>query len=84
MRSDTKEKALNAMKRLDGLTKKLRAMAEKDAPCVQILEITLAMQGHVLKHHLHACAEKKLTSNSGPEKEAFIAELLKVIDLSKR
>lgn len=89
MRSDAKKKSLDAIKRLEGLTAKLRTMVEEDAYCVKVLEMTLAMQGHlkhihgtVLESHLHTCAEKKLKSFK--EKDAFISELIDVIGLSKR
>ena len=84
-----KQRALAAIKRLNGLSKKLEQMVEEDvANCPKILEIALAMQGHVkhlqgevLESHLRTCAPKKMNSKS---KDAFIAELIKVIGLSKR
>ena len=89
MKQDAKKKTLAAIKRLEGLTAKLHTMVEEDAYCARILELALAMQGHikhiqsaVLESHLHTCAERKLGSKS--EKEAFIAELVKVIGLSQR
>lgn len=89
MRPDYKKKTIDAIKRLDGLSGKLRLMVDSDAYCGDILEMVLAMQGHlkhiqghVLESHLHTCADKKLSSAS--EKDAFIAELVKVIGLSKR
>ena len=89
MRVDAKKKSLEAIKRLEGLTIKLRTMVEDDAYCPKVLEMALAMQGHlkhiqgaVLESHLHTCAEKKLKSKT--EKDAFIHELIKVIGLSKR
>lgn len=84
-----KKKALDAIKRLEGLTKKLRSLIEEDAYCPEILSIALAIQGHtkhiqskVLESHLRTCAPKKLASKTG--QDAFIAELLKVIGLSQR
>ena len=89
MRTDAKKKSLEAVKRLEGLTKKLRKLVENDAYCTDILQLALAMQGHVkhiqgavLESHLHTCAAKKL--NSEKDKDVFIAEVLKVIGLSKR
>lgn len=89
MRQDYRKKTLDALRRLDGLSTKLRTMVETDAYCGEILEMTLAMQGHlkhiqghVLENHLHTCAVKKLSSPS--EKDAFVSELVKVIGLSKR
>lgn len=88
MRLDAKKKTLHAIKRLEGLSTKLRAMVDEDAYCPKVLEITLAMQGQlkyiqgtVLESHLHTCAKKKLASK---EKSAFIAELIKIIGLSTR
>lgn len=89
MRADSKRKALEAIKRLEGLTQKLRTMVEEDAYCPRILELALAMQGHlkhiqahVLENHLHTCAVEKLPS--AKNRGAFVAELLNVIGLSRR
>lgn len=89
MQQNAKKKTLDALKRLEGLTKRLRTQTESDAYCGDILALALAMQGHVkhiqaavLESHLHTCAEKKLSS--AKEKTAFIAELMNVIGLSKR
>ncbi len=88
MKPDARKKTLDALKRLEGLTTRLRAMVEEGAYCPHVLEIALAMQGQlkyiqgtVLENHLRTCAEKKLASK---DKDAFIAELLKVIGLSTR
>ncbi len=89
MKEDAKKKTLSAIRRLEGLTAKLRKDVEDDAYCAQILELALAMQGHlkhiqaaVLESHLHTCAAKKL--NSEKDKTAFIDEVIKVVGLSKR
>ena len=89
MRQDAKKKTLDAIKRLEGLTAKLRKEVENDAYCTKILELALAMQGHikhiqgaVLDSHLHTCATKKLASPK--DKETFIQEVLNVVGLSQR
>ena len=89
MRTDAKKKTLDAIKRLEGLLKKLRIMVGEDAYCTDILALALAMQGHlkhiqaaVLESHLHTCAAKKLTSDK--DKDAFIAEVIQVVGLAKR
>jgi len=89
MQKDAKKKSLAAIMRLEGLTRKLRTLVEEDAYCTKILELALAMQGHikhiqsaVLESHLHTCAAKKLSSPK--DKEAFIAEVINVVGLSKR
>lgn len=89
MRQDARKKTLDAIKRLEGLLVKLRKEVEGDTYCAQILELALAMQGHlkhiqsaVLESHLHTCAQKKLSSPA--DKDAFIAEVLKVVGLSRR
>lgn len=89
MRHDYKKHTQAAIKRLEGLIVKLKKMIEEDAYCPHILQLVLAMQGHlkhiqgnILESHLHTCAERKLRSQA--KKEAFIAELVKVIGLSKR
>ncbi|PIR53038.1 hypothetical protein COU76_03220 [Candidatus Peregrinibacteria bacterium CG10_big_fil_rev_8_21_14_0_10_49_10] len=89
MLTDQKTKALAALKRLDGLSKKVRQMLEDGEYCPEILRNILAMKGHldhvqaqVLESHLHTCAPKKLASKK--DHNAFVAELLKVIGLSTR
>ncbi|PIR48611.1 hypothetical protein COU80_02785 [Candidatus Peregrinibacteria bacterium CG10_big_fil_rev_8_21_14_0_10_55_24] len=84
-----KQKALAALKRLNGLSAKLQQMLEDDAYCPRVLEIALAMKGHiehiqaqVLESHLHTCAPKHLASSKS--RDGFIRELLTVIGLSKR
>ncbi len=89
MKQDSKKKTLEAIKRLEGLTAKLHQLVDEDAYCTKILEIALAMQGHVkhvqgmvLESHLNTCFPKNLSSPKA--KEEFITEILKVIGLSKR
>jgi len=88
MLSDHKTKALAALKRLDGLSKKVSKLMEENAHCPEILRNVLAMKGHlehvqvqILESHLKTCALKRLSSS---DKDAFINELIKVIGLSKR
>lgn len=89
MRTTAKKKTLEAIKRLEGLTEKLRTMVEGDAYCAEILKLALAMQGHVkhiqaavLESHLHTCAAKKLSSPE--DKDKFIDEVINIIGLSRR
>ncbi len=89
MRDDAKKKTIAAIKRLEGLTAKLRKDVEDDTYCVDVLELALAMQGHikhiqsaVLESHLQTCAVKKMSSPA--EKDHFIEEIIKVVGLSKR
>jgi DNA-binding FrmR family transcriptional regulator len=89
MRQDAKKKTLDAIKRLEGLLGRLRKEVEEDVYCAKILELALAMQGHlkhiqgaVLASHLHTCAQKKLSSPA--DKDAFITEVIKVVGLSRR
>ncbi len=85
------EKALAALKRLNGLSKKVEQMLQADdVYCPEILRNVLAMKGHldhvqaqVLESHLNTCAPKKLASGKA-DKEDFIHELIKVIGLSTR
>jgi len=89
---DHKKKSLAALKRINGLSRKLEEMIENDDYCPKILEMALAMKGHteyiqaqVLESHLHTCATESLSRKGGKKKkEAFISELIKVIGLSKR
>lgn len=89
MLPEKKKQMLAAIKRLDGLSKKLATMVENDEYCPDILNMALSMQGHikhmqglVLESHLHTCAPKKLASSK--DQDAFIDELLSVIGLSTR
>ena len=89
MRPDYKKKALEGIKRLEGLTKKVRLMLEKDEYCPHVLENLLAMQGHVkyvqgqvLESHLHTCARDKMKKEK--DYDGFIAEIIRTIGLSGR
>lgn len=88
MLPDHKEKAKAALKRLNGLSAKLEQMIDEDNYCPKLLEMALAMKGHiehvqgqVLESHLKTCAKKNLGTSTEAE---FIAELIKVIGLSTR
>lgn len=88
MLPDQKTKALAALKRLNGLSKKVEELIEEKECCTEVLRNVLAMKGHldhiqaqVLESHLHTCAKDKLASK---QKDEFIEELIKVIGLSKR
>jgi len=89
MLPSNKKKAIAAIKRLNGLSAKLEKMIDEDEYCPKLLEMALAMKGHinyiqgtVLESHLNTCAPKKLASKTG--KDAFIKELIKVVGLSNR
>ena len=89
MRADYKKKAVEGLKRLEGLTKKVRMMVESDEYCPHILENLLAMQGHikhiqgqVLESHLHTCAQEKMKKEK--DFNGFIAEIIRTIGLSSR
>lgn len=89
MRADYKKKALDGIKRLEGLTKKVRTMIEEDEYCTHILENLLAMHGHikhvqgkVLESHLHTCAQDKMMKEK--DYDGFIAEIIRGIGLSSR
>jgi len=88
MLPDHKKKAIAAIKRLNGLSKKLEKMIEEEIYCPEILEMILAMKGHtehiqaqVLESHLKTCAPKNLGSKN---EERFTQELLRAIGLSTR
>lgn len=89
MLQNQKEKALAALKRLDGLSKKVSQMLEENEDCPEILRNVLAMKGHlqhvqtqILESHLKTCAPGKLSSEKN--KDAFVQELLRVLGLSTR
>jgi len=90
MLPDNKKKVLAAIKRLNGLIAKIEEMVQNDAHCPSVLEMALAMKGHieyiqsqVLASHLQTCAPKRL-AEEGRERETFIRELLKIVGLSTR
>lgn len=83
-----KDKAKAALKRLNGLSAKLEQMIEEDSYCPKLLEMALAMKGHIehvqgqiLESHLKTCAKKNLGTK---HEEQFVKELLNVIGLSTR
>ncbi len=89
MRADYKKKALEGIKRLEGLTKKVHVMIEEDEYCPHILENLLALQGHmkhiqgqVLESHLHTCAQEKMKKEK--DFDGFITEIIRTIGLSSR
>ena len=89
MRADYKKKALEGLKRLDGLSKKVHAMIENDDYCPHTLKYLLAMQGHVkhvqgqvLESHLHTCAKEKMKNSK--DYDVFISEIIDTIGLSSR
>ena len=89
MLPDQKAKAIAALKRLDGLSKKVEQLLEGDEECTEILRNVLAMKGHldhvqaqILDSHLRTCCPHKLQSDE--EKDAFIEKLTKAIGLSAR
>lgn len=89
MRADYKKKALDGMKRMEGLTKKVRLMIEQDEYCPHILENLLALEGHirhvrgeVLESHLQTCAKEKMKKEK--DYDGFIAEIIRTIGLSRR
>lgn len=89
MRADSKKKALEGIKRLEGLAKKVRLMIESGEYCPHVLENLLAMQGHVkhiqgqvLESHLHTCAKDKMKKEK--DYDGFIAEIIRTIGLSNR
>ncbi len=89
MRADYKKKALEGIKRIEGLTKKVHAMIENDEYCPHTLENLLALQGHVkhvqgrvLESHLQICAKQKMKKEK--DYDGFIAEIIRTIGLSSR
>jgi DNA-binding FrmR family transcriptional regulator len=89
MLPDQKVKALAALKRLDGLSKKVHQMLEEEEHCPEILRNVLAMKGHlehvqarILESHMKTCAPKQLASKKS--KDTFVEELLQVFGLSTR
>lgn len=84
-----KKKALEGLRRLEGLMKKVQTMIEADAYCPHILENLLAMHGHVrhvqgqvLESHLHTCAKDRMKKER--DYDHFIAEVVSTIGLSRR
>ncbi len=89
MRADYKKKALDGVKRLEGLTKKVRQMIETDEYCPHILVNLLAMKGHmkhiqgnVLESHLHTCLPARIEKKK--DYDTFMKEIIQTIGLTGR
>lgn len=91
MKHDSKQKALTGLKKTQGLLTKIQKMIEGDAYCMDIAQQINAAMGllrkanaHIVESHLHTCAQQKLCSKDSDVQKQFIAELLKVLDVSSR
>ena len=89
MRADYRKKALEGMKRLEGLARKVTTMIEQGEYCPHILENLLAMNGHikhvqgqVLESHLHTCAQEKMKKEK--DYDGFITEIVRTMGLTNR
>lgn len=85
------KKALDRLKRSKGQIEGIIKMIEDGKYCVDILTQVLALQGSlkglsslILESHLNTCSGKHLNSKDSAVKQKFIAELVKVCELSNR
>ncbi len=86
-----KDDALKRLKRAKGQIDGVIKMIEEDKYCMDVMTQVLALQGSVkgvmpiiLESHLHTCGADHLASNSKAKKDKFIAELIKVTNISSR
>lgn len=86
-----KNKAIIRLKKAKGQIDGIIKMIEDDKYCIDVLTQVLALQGSVkavgpliLDSHLNTCAEAHLSSKDLDKKQKFIAELVRVCELSNR
>lgn len=86
-----KKKAILRLKKARGQIDGIIKMIEDDKYCIDVMTQVLALQGSVkgvgplvLESHLNTCSTAHLASNNSAKKQKFIAELIKVCELSSR
>ena len=85
---DNKKKVLLAVKKAQGILEKVAAMVEGDKYCLDVVQQVNAVaglmrgaRGALVRNHLQSCGTDQLSCHAAPkDKEAFIEELVKVID----
>lgn len=90
MKDPYKKKFVTNVRKVKGLLETIEKMVEEDRYCVDIAQQVNAAIGFlksanstVLSGHLDSCASHRLNSET-EEKEAFIAELVRVFGVSSR
>lgn len=85
---ENKKKVLLAVKKAQGTLSLIHAMIEADKYCLDVVQQVNAVaglmrgaRGALIRNHLQSCGTDKLTCHAErADKDAFIEELVKVID----
>lgn len=86
-----KDDALKRLKKAKGQIDGVMKMIEEGKYCMDVMTQVLALVGSVkgvmpiiLESHLQTCGADHLASNNKAKKDKFIAELIKVTNISAR
>ena len=86
--SPTKEKALTAFKKAQGLLNKIVSMTEENKYCVDIMQQNLAVIGLLksahqilMENHLNSCFKNAVVSKNSKKQQDMINEILTVAKL---
>ena len=85
---ENKKRVLLAVKKAQGILGKITDMVEADTYCLDVVQQVNAVaglmrgaRGALIRNHLQSCGTDKLTCHTAPQdKDAFIEELVRVID----
>lgn len=80
-----------SLKKARGMLDKIEKLLDEDKYCIDIAQQVNATAGllrginrEILISHLHTCGAHKLGSKDPTERDAFIAEVLRVTDVTSR
>ncbi len=86
-----KQKTLARLKKAKGQIEGITKMVNEEKYCVDIITQVLALEGSlkavshlILESHLNTCGEHKLNSKDSKVKEAFIQEIMKIVEFTGR
>jgi DNA-binding FrmR family transcriptional regulator len=88
---DPKKQASIALKKAQTHIKKVLAMIEDDAYCINVIEQILAINGllksaseKILKQHLRTCFKHGINSPDPKHREKMINEVLDIVNLNDK
>ena len=91
MENTAKKAKLARLGRIEGQVRGVARMIEEDRYCIDILTQIRALRAaldkveqEVLSHHLEHCVADAFTAGSERDRRAKVAELIKVLDRSRR
>lgn len=83
----TKSKLTINLKKVEGMTRKISEMIDDEVYCGNIIQqinatigLLKKMNHTMLASHLLTCGKKKLDSKDPAESEAFVAEILRLVE----